>query len=226
MTNEEAIKMLKYNSNVIHQTMDGRTDPKEVEALDLAIQALEAQRNLTNEELYQSFIDLEAENERLHDALEAQPTDAVRLISLDDIMAHFPKANFNGDPIENKKAYPYWKTDITGLISILKSVPMVNPCEDAVSREAVKELVVKEFVNPQDGMEEWRNAVNDVVEEILHNIETMPSVIPQRKMGKWIWDLRMGLHKCSVCGKFCDFDYLYCPNCGSYNAENKENEND
>lgn len=41
MTNEEAITILKYNSNVIHQTIDGRTDPKEVEALDMAIKALE-----------------------------------------------------------------------------------------------------------------------------------------------------------------------------------------
>lgn len=41
MTKEEAIKMLKYNSNVIHQTINGKTDPKEVEALDMAIAALE-----------------------------------------------------------------------------------------------------------------------------------------------------------------------------------------
>ena len=41
MTREEAIKMLKYNSNVIHQTINGETDHKEVEALDMAIKALE-----------------------------------------------------------------------------------------------------------------------------------------------------------------------------------------
>ena len=41
MTREEAIKMLTYNSNVIHQTINGKTDPKEVEALDMAIKALE-----------------------------------------------------------------------------------------------------------------------------------------------------------------------------------------
>lgn len=39
MTREEkeALEMLKYNSNVIHQTIHGETDPKEVEALDMAI---------------------------------------------------------------------------------------------------------------------------------------------------------------------------------------------
>ena len=41
MTREEAIRMLKYNSNVIHKTINGETDPNEVEALDMAIKALE-----------------------------------------------------------------------------------------------------------------------------------------------------------------------------------------
>ena len=41
MTREEAIKLLKYNSNVIHKTINGDTDPNEVEALDMAIEALE-----------------------------------------------------------------------------------------------------------------------------------------------------------------------------------------
>lgn len=41
MTREEAIKLLKYNSNVIHKTINGETDPNEVEALDMAIKALD-----------------------------------------------------------------------------------------------------------------------------------------------------------------------------------------
>lgn len=41
MTREEAIKILKYNSNVIHKTINGETDSNEVEALDMAISALE-----------------------------------------------------------------------------------------------------------------------------------------------------------------------------------------
>lgn len=43
MNNQEAIKMLKYNSNVIHKTLNGETDINEVEALDMAISALEKQ---------------------------------------------------------------------------------------------------------------------------------------------------------------------------------------
>lgn len=115
-------------------------------------------------------------------ALEAQPMDAVKLISLDDIMAQFPKANFNGDAIENKKAYPYWKTDIIGLISILKSVP---------------------------------------------------TVIPQRKSGKWIFcegiKGKDNVEKCSCCQshwkeaviyrndtqEYLRLRLKYCPNCGA-----------
>ncbi len=41
MTIEKAIEILKYNSNVIHKTINGETDPNEVEALDMAIKALE-----------------------------------------------------------------------------------------------------------------------------------------------------------------------------------------
>lgn len=44
MTREEAIKMLKYNSNVIHKTIHGETSPAEVEALDMAIKALEQEQ--------------------------------------------------------------------------------------------------------------------------------------------------------------------------------------
>ena len=43
MTRDEAIRILKYNSNVIHKTINGETDPNEIEALDMAIKALEAQ---------------------------------------------------------------------------------------------------------------------------------------------------------------------------------------
>jgi hypothetical protein len=44
MTREEAIVILKYNSNVIHKTINGETDPNEVEALDMAIKALKQER--------------------------------------------------------------------------------------------------------------------------------------------------------------------------------------
>lgn len=40
MTNGEAAKMLQYNLNVIHQTKNGETDPREVLALEMGVKAL------------------------------------------------------------------------------------------------------------------------------------------------------------------------------------------
>ena len=56
MTKEKAIEILKYNSNVIHKTINGETDPNEVEALDMAIKALE-QEPTTKENLAVDLID-------------------------------------------------------------------------------------------------------------------------------------------------------------------------
>lgn len=47
MTIEEAIELLRYNSRVIHITKDGRSDPREVKALDMAIEALEHQKDIS-----------------------------------------------------------------------------------------------------------------------------------------------------------------------------------
>lgn len=57
MTREEAIRILKYNSNVIHKTINGETDPNEVEALDMVIKALEQEPcKMTAEEYRQRMI--------------------------------------------------------------------------------------------------------------------------------------------------------------------------
>lgn len=106
----------------------------------------------------------ERERDRLLKALEQQPT---------DVKTYLKRRDENYVEYNVEWFLKNWELELEIL-----SGGKIKPT-DAVSREAVKELVVKEFVNPQDGMEEWRNAVNDVVEEILHNIETMPSVTPQ-----------------------------------------------
>ena len=53
--------------------------------------------------------------------------------------------------------------------------------EEAVSRKAVKEIICAEFVDTQDGMSEWRNAVNDVVENILDKVEELPFITVVRQ---------------------------------------------
>lgn len=65
----------------------------------------------------------------------------MRLIDLDAIMAQFPKADFDGDAIENMKAYPYWKIGIAGLINVLKAVPIIEQSEDCISRQQLLEAL-------------------------------------------------------------------------------------
>lgn len=77
----------------------------------------------------------------------------MRLIDLDAIMAQFPKADFDGDAIENMNAYPHWKTDITGLINILKSVPVINE-----HRQIAEWL--KKHENYEDGIEKIKEQIN------------------------------------------------------------------
>lgn len=67
MTNKEAIHELECN-------VDYKT-PQIAQACKLAVRALEEQRNITNEKLYHQLIYLEAENERLHDALDTKNND-------------------------------------------------------------------------------------------------------------------------------------------------------
>ena len=96
MTAEEAVKILTYErDNDIFVSTEHRE--KIHKALTMAIQALESQRNLTNEELYQSFIKLEAENERLHDALESSISIPSGATNGDVIKAMFPKCVINED---------------------------------------------------------------------------------------------------------------------------------
>ena len=84
------------------------------EVRDKAIQALEPQRNLTNEELYQSFINLEAENERLHEALESSIPIPSGATNGDVIKAVFPNVEvYKNNRMINIHAYIGIVADIT-----------------------------------------------------------------------------------------------------------------
>lgn len=85
-----------------------------------------------------------------------------------------------------------------------------QPCEDAVSRSEAIDKLTKFYNMVLDD-----NGTKLNIRDIVGTLERLPSVTPQRPIGKWTRNLRMGLHQCSNCGKFCDFDYLYCPNCGA-----------
>lgn len=47
---------------------------------------------------------------------------------------------------------------------------------DSISREYVEKIVIAEFVDLQDGTDEWRTYVNDTCESILSKVHNAPTV--------------------------------------------------
>ena len=99
--------------------------------------------------------------------------------------------------------------------------PMVKK-SDAVSREAV----IKNIKG-------WFDKIELNPDILIDSIITLPSVIPQRKRGQWIFkafDEETGIsdsYWCSECNRPLASAYNdYCSNCGSYNAEIKESADD
>lgn len=95
-----------------------------------------------------------------------------------------------------------------------------QPCEDAVSRQAVDELS-KELVHTT------RDKA-DFLCNFWEGLQKLPPVTPKEKIGHWI-NAKVGKlfpsndYKCSECGNLLDFDGVncgrgdanYCPNCGA-----------
>jgi rubrerythrin len=121
---------------------------------------------------------------------------------------------------------PYIDTGIQIALREIKALESAQPepCEDAVSRQRLlsdlKELTAAWGKYPV--MAEQIKGV----ETAIRYVETIPSVTPERKRGKWIeeddgWD---GVFwRCSECnesfylvdGTPVDNEYHFCPNCGA-----------
>lgn len=93
---------------------------------------------------------------------------------------------------------------LAGWLKELKQFKEQEPCDDAISRRAVLKLV---YAN-------WE------YEGLESDIENMPPVIPQPKMGHWIRVDKDKL-KCSECevihliGQYPIGRIDWCPNCGT-----------
>ena len=130
--------------------------------------------------------------------------------------------DFYADLID--KAYEQGKKDNNELRFLPSAQPehianvskKVVPCEDAVSRQAAIDAVIKRDANC--GIDSA---------EVLKDL---PSAEPERKTGRWIKDSDVAFHwKCSECGSYLFWDKtkyflreedkpIFCPNCGSYNG--------
>lgn len=114
----------------------------------------------------------------------------------------------------------FWET-ANNTIRLLEQ----QPCEDCISREAVKriladqrdELVKLHTVNPEDNPK--ADAMAYGVNWSLNTLMELPSVTPTRPKGKWkplnykdeMWGY---VYKCSNCGAI-EYGDNYCPNCGA-----------
>lgn len=109
------------------------------------------------------------------------------------------------------------------VLKLLRAIEKVldsQPCEDAVSRQAVLEELPRRTMKNYFG-----EVVGDVV--YIDDIKNLPPVTPKRPKGHWIAQDIHNCHtnfRCSWCGYEHDFihlygeptaDYAYCPNCGA-----------
>lgn len=93
-----------------------------------------------------------------------------------------------------------------------------EPCEDAISRQAVLDDLEKSHMT--SGVRN-QSTWNECIDSMMHTIRDMPPVTPKQKMGHWV-----NGEYCSECG--CDvpvyaidwkwqkdMNAKYCPNCGA-----------
>ena len=64
-----------------------------------------------------------------------------------------------------------------------------QPCKNCISREAAIDIV-----------EKWFNKIQLNGDICCDGIRSLPSVEPERKLGKWEWNKRTGEYECSKCG--------------------------
>lgn len=101
---------------------------------------------------------------------------------------------------------------------------------DSISREYVEKIVIAEFVDLQDGTDEWRTYLNDTCESILSKVHNAPTVEPQEEekpQGKWeehedALYCGGGYTLCTACEARFSFgayhevcDFKFCPECGA-----------
>jgi len=112
---------------------------------------------------------------------------------------------------------------------VIEDLPFVTPacsekpnnCEDAISRQAVLDIV--------DSYSGSRSNVEDVTQDIISDIMALPPVTPKQKMGHWEWVMydsnpNIGNWHCSECRTIIPHmpngtdntpTYKWCPMCGA-----------
>ena len=116
--------------------------------------------------------------------------------------------------------------NISAACAIARSLPGIQPCEDAVSRQAVTDAIFSEPLY-KPGMK--KRYAEDAVPAIFEKIKSLPSVNlkPKPRVGHWIYDKRIENWKCSECGcspktigyvgrvEFMREHFKFCNHCGA-----------
>lgn len=82
--------------------------------------------------------------------------------------------------------------------------------DDLVSRKSVLKII------------EWAEYEHDPYYSIVDSVKETPSILPERKTGRWIPNRHTDTVLCSVCGKCYGDKYRYCPNCGAKMEEDEQ----
>lgn len=85
--------------------------------------------------------------------------------------------------------------------------------DELISRQAVIDTVY-DWSNYAPTDEEARN-----IRQVINDIKALPSIQPERKMGKWVSRENELKHRdwvsCSRCTGIFDYRWKFCPNCGA-----------
>lgn len=122
---------------------------------------------------------------------------------LDKITSYCDFTDEYGDMMDST---PYYEA-IDFAIKLLEQ----QPCEDCISRQAVKEQMIKYGFKAPD------MTVTEFVEDCL------PPVTPKSKTGHWIKQ-EDGTYKCSNCKKYELWEGIYCASCGARMSKREEEE--
>lgn len=97
---------------------------------------------------------------------------------------------------------------------------------DLISREKLIDWLTSEIIRFKGIYGDLGGAVSGVREMV----KAMPSAETEQKKGKWVKVGHWGRsYKCNQCGNYLDFDGVnagrgdvnFCPNCGSYNGDER-----
>ena len=165
---------------------------KAVQALKQPFEQIEWERDCAIEQLKELGYGLGERVRTSDDAISRQG--AIEAFS--DMRDGFPKTNGS----------VYTDISIVSVINDLPPVTPIQPCDDAVSRQAVQEANTISIELKENPHQMWQR------------IQNLPSVTPKPKTGKWIWSERkfIDVCKCSECG--CgswEMEFNFCPSCGA-----------